>query len=189
MFWCGAEIHSAIQLAKGLLVSFSSEKTVLLLFRACQTFTAFAYLPQPTKQDFEALDIARQVLLATFKANSWKMLSILHVFAKESVDCLSSLPPQPFSWVPWKRPNGLLLPQWGNRSKEQGSGRCWRQWQAGWRRKDALRLVLSKQRQVQEENASTPDCTARDKPNPCTLTPILEHAFTTDWPDRFWTTK
>jgi hypothetical protein len=33
--------------------------------------------------------------------------------------------------------------------------------------KNALRLVLSKQRQVQEENASSPDCTARDKPNPC----------------------
>ncbi len=100
MFWRSAEIHSPIQLAKGLLVSFSSEKTVLLLFRACQTFTALAYQPEPTKQDFEALDIARQVLLATFKVNSWKMVNILHVFAKEPADCLSSLPPQPFSRVP-----------------------------------------------------------------------------------------
>lgn len=57
------------------MLAITSSACILKLFEACNTFMKFAYFPNPTKNEFECLGIARQFIYQVYFDNRWKMVN------------------------------------------------------------------------------------------------------------------
>jgi hypothetical protein len=66
------------QLNNSVVYDVSCSRAVFLLLLAIAQFMHFAYLPWPTKEDVKALDVARQIIIATFVYNGWRIHAAPH---------------------------------------------------------------------------------------------------------------
>lgn len=66
----------------------SPRDAVLKLLLAVEQFVRFAYTPWPNINNFRGLDVARQIIVATFVANSWRFHAAPHYLLNHALEFL-----------------------------------------------------------------------------------------------------
>jgi hypothetical protein len=95
-------------------LAITTSACILKLFEACNTFMKFAYFPNPTRNEFECLAIARQFIYQVYFDNRWNMVNpsvwrLIHPPSRDLTfaDCCHALHSQSLNIVPFSRSNGL----------------------------------------------------------------------------------